>query len=266
MKIGHIISTMDNHDPSRLLKKMNIKKSAIIINQTNEMSFKRLELCTGTFDVYNFKERGIGLSRNNGLMRSNFDITMVSDDDMEYVEDYISIIEEAYCTYSNADMLLFGVRIHENSKTRNPVKKNGRVHFLNCLRYGAVTFSFKTESVKKANISFSLLFGGGAKYSNGEDAVFIWDCLRAGFKIHSVDKVVADVYNDQSTWFEGYTDKYFKDKGALFATLSKTFAEFLCFQFVLRKRKKIIKARTSLEALRLMFQGIKEVTQNRDER
>ena len=258
MEIGHVLSTMNNNDLEKLLTKMNIKKDAIIINQTNEMSFQKLELSTGIYEVYNFNEKGVGLSRNNGMMRSNFDITLISDDDMEYVEDYISIIEDAYSVHPNADMLVFNVRIYEKNNMRSPVKKKGRVHFLNCLRYGAVTFTFKTESVKKANINFSLLFGGGAKYSSGEDAIFIWDCLKAGLKIYSVNKVIADVYNDNSTWFEGHTDKYFRDRGVFFASISKRFAKLFCFQFALRKRSIFKKNKTVLSTYKLMIQGVRD--------
>ena len=34
-------------------------------------------------------------------------------------------------------------------------------------------FAVRRERLQAANITFSLLFGGGAKYSNGEDSLFL---------------------------------------------------------------------------------------------
>ena len=65
-------------------------------------------------------------------------------------------------------------------------------------------------------MSFSLLSGGGAKYSAGEDTTFIQDCLKAGLRVYKSPKLIADVKQDGSSWFNGYTAKYYKDKGALF--------------------------------------------------
>jgi len=259
MEIGHIVSTMDNQNIDRLIKKMKLATRSIIVNQTNKFTFDSLTVDNLRHDVYSFNERGVGLSRNNGLMRSNFDVTIMSDDDMEYIESYEKIISNAYRKHPDADMIVFNVKIHEKNAVRMPVKKNGRVHIFNCLRYGTVTFTFKTESVRNKKIYFSLLFGGGSRYSGGEDTIFIWDCIKSGLKVYSIDTVIANVYNDDSTWFKGYTDEYFIDRGALFGELSKRWAKLLCLQFALRKRKLFKDRKNWMEAYRLMVNGIMEI-------
>ena len=47
--------------------------------------------------------------------------------------------------------------------------------------------------------------------------MFLQDCIRAGLKIYRSPIKVADVKQESSSWFEGYTEKYYVDKGALFA-------------------------------------------------
>lgn len=259
MKIGHIVSTMNNLDIKELILTMKLKKSSIIINQSDKVSYENIRLNNANYEIYNFNERGVGLSRNSGLMRAIFDIIIVSDDDMIYIDGYEAIIEEAYKKYPDADMILFDVRIHENGKIKTLVRKEGRVRFLNCLKYGAVSFTFKNEEIRKKNIVFSLLFGGGAKYSNGEDTIFIWECLRAGLRIYSVDSIIADIHNDDSSWFEGYNEKYFKDRGVLFATLTKRFSKILCLQFALRKRELFRDEMSWLEAFKIMLKGTEEI-------
>ena len=66
------------------------------------------------------------------------------------------------------------------------------------------------------------LFGGGAKYSAGEDSIFLKSCLDNGLKIYAVPYALAFLNDDRpSTWFNGYTDKYFFDKGVLYSCLYK---------------------------------------------
>ena len=76
-------------------------------------------------------------------------------------------------------MLLFNVRVQESRFTYwNSFYK--RVRWYNCGRYPAYSFALRTAKMHEKNLTYSLLFGGGAKYANGEDSLFIHDCLKAG--------------------------------------------------------------------------------------
>src|SRR5699024_1649484 len=130
------------------------------------------------------------------------------------------IIKSEYKNYPGADMILFNVRVHDNEGVREIVKKNGKIHYLNSLKYGTTQFTFKRDKIMKHNIFFSLYFGGGGRFSNGEDSIFLWDCLKADLKIYSSTKIIADIYNYDSSWFTGYNKKFFIDRGALFEALS----------------------------------------------
>lgn len=99
---------------------------------------------------------------------------------------------------------------------------------------------------------------GGAKYGSGEDSLFIRDALKRGLKIYTSKEVIAEINETESTWFSGYNDKYFFDRGALFSCLSKRWARLLCFQFVLRHYKRFKKDKSRKEAFKLMIKGIKE--------
>ena len=67
------------------------------------------------------------------------------------------------------------------------------------------------------NITFSLLFGGGARYCAGEDVTFVQDCLKSGLRVYKSPIIMSVMKQDSSTWFKGYDEKYFHDKGALLA-------------------------------------------------
>ena len=60
------------------------------------------------------------------------------------------------------------------------------------------------------------MFGPGGIYSHGEDTLFIVDSLKKGLKVYGVNVLIGSASNSSSTWFNGYDEKYFFDKGALF--------------------------------------------------
>lgn len=255
MDIELLVSTMkQKKNDLSLAKKMNIQTKATIINQTDEIGFSKSD----KIQMYSYAERGVGKSRNSALLRATGDICLMADDDMVYVNGYEDIVKNAYKKYPNADFIVFNVRVHYPDKTVERVSKPGRVRFFNSLKYGTVTFSFYRNAIIRKNIFFSLLFGGGAKFSSGEDTLFIWTCLKRGLKVYAEETVIADVYNYESSWFEGYNDKFYKDKGALFKALEPRWHLLLNLQLAIRKRKEYGAEKSLFEILKIMNAGAKE--------
>lgn len=258
MNIQVLISTMNQTDYS-LLDKMNIQTDAIVINQCDRNESTEFSYKGNKILWMSFKERGVGLSRNNALMRATSDICLMADDDMVYVEGYEQIVKRSFEQNPNADMMIFNVPIHKkNGKTRIKVHKNGRVNILNGLKYGTVNFAFKREVITKRNIYFSLLFGGGAQYSSGEDSLFLVDILKHKLKVHSDKTIIADIKEDGSTWFNGYNEKYLYDRGALFKVIGGKLSILLTLQFAVRHKKLFSSNYTVYEAFKLMNKGSKE--------
>ncbi|MFK4998688.1 glycosyltransferase [Bacillus sp. N9] len=207
MKLQVLVSTMNQTDFS-LLKEMNIQSDAIVVNQCKINNFDVVNYNGHKVRFLSLNEKGVGLSRNTALMRSEGDICVLADDDLTYVDGYKDIILKEFNDNPQADIILFNVPSTNKDRPSYIIPKISRVRWYNSLKYGAVNIAFRSESVKKANVSFSLLFGGGARYSAGEDSLFIADCLRKGLKIYTNPKIIGFVKQDESTWFEGYTDKF----------------------------------------------------------
>lgn len=255
MNIEVLVSTMNQKTVDlSLAEKMNIKSKTIIINQTDEFGYsseQRVEMCS-------YPERGVGKSRNSALLRSSGDVCLMADDDMVYVDNYEEIVKKAYEKYKDADFIVFNVRVHYPDRTVERVSQPGRVRFFNSLKYGTVTFSFYRNAIIRENVFFSLLFGGGAKFSSGEDTLFLWTCLKKGLKVYAEETVIADVYNYESSWFKGYNEKFYKDKGALFKALEPRWHLLLNLQLAVRKRKEYGSEKSILEILKIMNTGAKE--------
>lgn len=107
--------------------------------------------------------------------------------------------------------------------------------------------------IDKANIHFSHLFGDGCKYSSGEDSLFLIDCFRKGLRVYSYDGLIGDNIRDSSTWFRGYTEKFFYDRGAFAACAFPKLKYIVCIYYLFAYRK--VRKCSVLKMLKLMYYG-----------
>lgn len=259
MKVQLLISAMHTN-PKELVKRMNVSSDAVLINQCDENAFESfsVEDTDGKdreIKAYSLKERGVGLSRNNALLRADKEISLFSDDDIVYVKDYEKRIIEEFEKHTEADVLLFNVEVCEERRTYFNTDYH-RVRWYNCGRYPAYAIAIKTEKMHKHNLTFSLLFGGGAKYSNGEDSLFLSDCLKAGLKMYATDVVIGREEAGESTWFFGYNQKFFYDRGVLYHYLYGAMAKVWGLRFLLKNKATMCKEITLKQAYRYLKNGI----------
>lgn len=231
-----IVSTMNQQDDS-LIKKMNIHSDAIIVNQTDRVGYHESAVDGGTVKWFHFNERGIGLSRNSGMMRADADIIQFADDDMVFSETYSKDVLEEYEKHPEADVILFSNRCLNKDRMPYPVDRFGRVGRKEAVNFGCARITARREKLLYNNITFSLLFGGGARYGAGEDTTFIQDCIKAGLKVYKSPVIVSTMKQDSSTWFSGFHKKYYVDKGALLAANFPLISRFGIYIQALKKSR-----------------------------
>ena len=83
-----VLASVMNQSDHNILERMNIQTDAIIINQCDQTQFEELEYQNRRIRFLSFAERGVGLSRNNALLRSDGDILLFADDDVVYEDGY----------------------------------------------------------------------------------------------------------------------------------------------------------------------------------
>lgn len=259
MMIQTLVSCV-KQDMSTIAEKMNLQTPAIIINQCEENSYQEYVYRDNLIQCYSFRERGVGLSRNNALLRATADIILFSDEDIVYEDGYAHKIEKAFEENPDKDFLLFNFDVDESRRTYH-IEKETNISLFNSGRYPTYSFAMRREAVFKSNVTFSLLFGGGAKYSNGEDSLFIRDCLRAGMKIKAVPVNLGTEIKRPSTWFHGYTEKFFYDRGVLYVYLYGWMAKPFAVRFVLKHKDKLANTKDSIsyqEAMKTIMKGIRD--------
>ncbi len=239
MNIQTLVVTTKQSDHS-LLERMNIQTDAIIGNQCDCNEVEEFEYNGHHIKWLSFCERGVGLNRNNVMMRSTADICVFADDDMVFHNGYENIVKKLFEQYPEADIMLFN--LDEKVPKRYKNTKTVKVNKHNYGKYGAARLAFRRQKLQMAGVTFNLLFGGGAMYSSGEDSIFLYDCLKNNLKLIAVPYSLAELKDDrESTWFTGYNDKFFYDKGVMYTRLYRNSAKFIalynCFKHRNRRYK-----------------------------
>lgn len=251
-----LISGM-NLDTTHVAENMKLEADAIVINQTDSFGYEEYQYNNRNIRVYSFIEKGVGLSRNNALLRADGDIVLFSDEDIVYNEGYAKAVLDAFEANPDIDMIFFNFDVAEDRQTYH-IEKKGRIRSYNCGRYPTYSLAVRREVLHKKGITFSLLFGGGAKYSNGEDSLFIKQCIKSGMKALALPVTLGREVPRPSTWFNGYTDKFFYDRGVLYKALYKGLAKPLALRFLIAHRDIMLTNRKLMDAYKLMTQGMKE--------
>ena len=248
MKLEVLLSVMNYK--LKDLDKHNITSDCTVINQCNKNGYKKYQ----NFKIYSYNERGHANSCNKGLEHITNDIILLCDDDVKYNKNYDKKITNEYQNISNADIIIFNViNPYRNKRFNTRIK---RLHIYNILNYASYNISFKKDSIK--DIQFNNLFGAGSKHPNGgDDTLFLVDCLKRGLKIYTSPIVIGNIISDDSTWFKGYDEKYFYDKGALYTNISKRFRYLLMLQHLIR-HKEILTNLSFIKAYKEMLKGSKE--------
>lgn len=244
MKLEVMLSVMNLNKKN--LDKMNITSKCTVINQCEKNDSEQYK----NFNIYSYNEIGLSNSRNRALEHITEDIILICDDDVIYSDTYEKDIITEFKNNPKADMIMFNMENPYRKKRINTKRK--RIHFYNSLNYGSANIVFKRS--KLDNIKFDTLFGSNATYSNGEDALFITNFIKRKLKIYASPIFIGKIVDSKSTWFKGYTEKYFFDKGALFTAISKRFRHILMLQYLLRHRNVLAKYKFK-EAYKIMKKG-----------
>jgi len=208
-----LCATMNREDFS-LVKEMNIKSNVFFANQDGRYMYEEQMLANGKkARMLTTNTLGTSVNRNISLLHSCGDICLLSDDDVVYDDDYESIIIENFENNPNADMIIFNLRTNSQERKIEEIKSKKKMSRFCRNPYGAVRVAFRRKSQQKFNCWFSMMLGPNALYKMGEDSKFINEFREKG-SVYLSNDYIGEVNFESSSWFEGYTEEYFFNKGA----------------------------------------------------
>ncbi len=255
MKIQHIISTM-NRDDFSFLEKLCLKTDAVVVNQNCPEKEEALFLSNGvSVKAISTPEKGLSRSRNKLLEKATGDVLIVGDDDVEYLEGYLDIIESAYERYPDADIIVFRFTHEKGKETRARYTQDVRMTMFNISKAASVEITFKRKSVVETGITFNNKIGLGTEFPTGEENAFLADALRAGLKIYHVPKTICVAQEAERITDTYDISDYLVDKGAAFYCIYKKMFPLYALAFIVLKKKSIFKEVSIFKAFSLMCKG-----------
>lgn len=210
-----LLSTMNMENAVELCEKMNLNSDTLIINQCDHENYESFFIKNHEVKCYSFNERGLSISRNRALVRATGDIICLADDDVKYTETYAEDILAEYERHPEADGIVFNVDWVNGVRTSNIINSFGKVGKGESRKYSSVRITFKRDKVLKHNLSFDTMFGSGAYYKCGEDTIFLKHFLDCGLKLYKSPVKIGETDTSESTWFTGFNEKFFFDRGAI---------------------------------------------------
>lgn len=256
-KVELLISTMDKKDITDV-QALHIQTEAVVVNQCDRDGCWEKETDGHHICWVDSSERGLSKSRNTALDAARGDIVVLCDDDEEFVDDYQHIIFEAFEKHPRADLIAFQVEGIEREFKSYP-QQGKKLNYLSSLSVSSVEIALRRESVTGKHIRFREEFGSGAKYKMGEENIFLYDCLKNGLKIYYEPQSIARLHMGDSSWFNGFDEKYFLDRGAVYYELfGSVWGKMMLVVFAAKNYRRFKSEMPLAPALKQMFEGFKE--------
>lgn len=254
MKLDILMSCMHQTDDT-LITRSRITGNAVVINQCDREEEKEYATENGSVRFLSTTGRGLTKSRNMAIAASRADVCLLCDDDEVFVPDYEAKILTAYESLPQADVVIFRMvnRPCPFGEERRQLK------FPQTMHVASWQISFRRESLIRSGVRFDELLGAGSGNGAEEELKFLLDCQRAGLRIWYAPVSIASVAQAESTWFDGFNEKFFYDRGATTRyILGAPVAAAYGLYYVARKRAMYRDTITPVKALGAIFRGMIE--------
>ncbi len=254
MKLEVLMSCMHQTDDI-LVRKSCLTGNVVMVNQCQEELYQEFRTERGMLRMFSCTERGLTKSRNRAIKESNADICLLCDDDEIFLPDYEPDILQAYRNLPEADIIIFKMTNYPE-KFKNKVM---RLRFPQTMHVASWQISFRRQRLLESGVRFDELLGAGTGNGAEEELKFLLDSQKAGLKIYYVPTAIASVGQQTSTWFEGFTEQFFENRGATTRyILGRGPAYAYALYYVIRKRNMYCSAISPRKAFLAISRGIRE--------
>lgn len=225
MTIETLITTMHQKDDNKFFE-MNIETNAIIANQAEDYYYCKKEHNGNCVKFITTATKGVSINRNIAISYAEADIVLFADDDMVFLDGYKKAVLDEFERHPEADAIKF----YSNSTNelrplayKQPDKfvKASKRTLMPC---GVIGLAVKREVLLKTNSFFHTNIGPGTDILSGEDSVFFSELLEKKVGVYLSPKHISIVKQEDSSWFTGYTDKYFISIGYIYSCIYKKLA------------------------------------------
>lgn len=222
MKRFEIACVTMNQIDFRKIEEMNVQSNIIYANQTDYTGSCSIEIGNGhTARMISTETRGVGNNRNIALMYADAEVVLFADDDVVYHDDMEKVVLSEFDSHPDADVIIFHFETESLKRKQVKYEKTRKCRHFERMPWAGFRIACRLSSVKKANISFTTLFGGGCVFPSGEDSMWLSEARKKGLVFYVSEKTIGTVSFDNSTWFTGCNEKFFYGKGVYCTAVNK---------------------------------------------
>jgi lipopolysaccharide cholinephosphotransferase len=213
-----------------LVNEGRFQGNILVGNQNSEKYVYKTTAKNGSpITIYGFTSKGVSQNRNQLLNFSTADYLTFCDDDMIMTDNYWTIVLSAFQKYPKANVIRFNVESLNPKRKIRLGKKNGRIGFLTLKSRGVVGCFYKRAWLFDNQLGFDETMGPGTAITSGEDTLFNHTLCKKTKQCFQVCKTIAQVKQDQSSWFSGYNEQYFINTGYTYQKMFGSFAGIYLF-------------------------------------
>lgn len=250
MTLEVLLSCMNQQDTT-LAHTSRLTGNVLIVNQCCRDDV----ITSDAVRMLSTTQRGLTRSRNMAIRNATADICMLCDDDERFVDGYEQAILSAYTQLPQADVIIFKMK-NRPASFDNRIQ---RLRFPKIMKVSSCQISFRRKRLLQSGAFFDEHLGAGTGNGGEEELKFLLDCQRAGLKIYYVPQVIASVAQTESTWFHGFDETFFENRGATTRyILGPVLAGVYGLYYILRKRGMYAEDISPQNALKAIFRGIRE--------
>ncbi len=262
MKTEVLLSVMDKEDTLHYVDMLNIRTDALIVNQCGVRNIYQTSGRYGKIYVRESDRRGLSISRNEAMDNAHSDTVIFCDNDIKYENDAFVKIDSAFERNPEAAVLVFFI---ERPERKSPVY--GRECVMDRLHMMKI-FSpeIAVRLSRLGDLRLDEEFGAGARYSMGEENIFLFEASRRGLTVKYIPEKIACMLPGQSSWFNGYDERFFFNRGAGYQAMDKSRWYLLAWQFLIRKRKLYSDEISMADAYKSMKEGRREYIRTHEDR
>lgn len=229
MKFSILISTVDNKFFKRTTK---INNNIIIVNQL----ITEKECIVGGENIFSFYEKGLSKSRNRAIEYCDSDIALISDDDVEYIENFEEIIVKSFEENPDVDIITFQIKTPDGELFKDNYQKFKFMHNMrSIMKVSSIEIAFRINSIKIKKLKFDEKFGLGTNYPTGEEVIFLSDALKQGLKILYIPLPIVFHPKESSGGMFKDNPKLIQAKGAMFYRIFGIWGYLVSFLFAFKK-------------------------------
>lgn len=254
VKTEILLSCMFLSDSKEMIKRSHITSDTVIINQCDEENYKEENICNALLRTFSVTDRGLTKSRNLAISKSQADICIICDDDEIFNEGYEKAVSSAYDALPDADIIIFDM-VDRPLKWGNSIKRLG---YIDLMSVSSWQITFRREKLLASGVLFDENMGAGSGNGAEEEFRFLTQCRKAKLRIYHYPFRLASVAQTQSTWFKGFDEEFFVNRGnttryIMGLPLSVLYAAYYAFA-----KRKQLSGMSMLRAFSYTVKGIKE--------